>query len=207
MTTEEKVSFGTKNIYGGEGHFTNLPPVGGYWPVISRSGHWYGSPSSAVTTLVMLQSTLYYSPITINGTPTISAVGLEITAGAGSSSVRLAIYSDVGDNTGPGNLLLEFGTIDSTSSSGSAGTLTQITGLSQLLAQGRYWLAAVAQGGAPTCRSFSTPLYALGSNFSTPGAIVASGYSQGSITSTLPNPAAPAFTGVGGIPRVMIKFA
>jgi hypothetical protein len=59
-----------------------------------------------------------------------------------SSTIRLGIYGD--SNGSPGSLLVEAGAIDSSTTG-----FKELT-ISQTLAPGRYWIAAVAQGGTPT---------------------------------------------------------
>lgn len=101
------------------------------------------------TTGVTVASRMYFTPIDVGKSFTMDRIGCGITLGAASSVIRLGIYRS-GANGFPDALLLDAGTVDSSTTGNKELTI------SQAVPAGRFWLAAVAQGGTPTCNVVTT---------------------------------------------------
>jgi hypothetical protein len=92
---------------------------------------------------------LRVTPIVIRETMTIDRIGVEVTTvGSAGSVTRLGVWRD--NNGVPGLLLLDAGTVDSTTTG-----LREIT-ISQLLTPGIYWLGACSQGSPTTQPTYRT---------------------------------------------------
>lgn len=143
-------------------------------------------------------SSLRASPIDLAAACTADRIGVEVTTLAASSTVRLGIYADGTDGL-PGTLLLDAGTVDTTTTG-----FKEIT-ISQALTAGRWWLAAVSQGAAPTVRTNGgvqmIPLYTQAETISAMCAAT-----RGSVTGALPTPFASTSGNVTGH-RVFIRCA
>lgn len=100
-----------------------------------------GNQTTAAATL----NRLCYMPVEFGAPFTIDRLGVSVTTLAASSVVRIGIYNSAA-NGFPGTLLLDAGTIDSSTTG-----LKEIT-VSQAVKIGRYWMAGVAQVGTPTTR-------------------------------------------------------
>ena len=111
---------------------------------------WYGRPAAGQyfrstgnqTAVAATASRLCYLPVEFGAPLTIDRLGVSITTAGAGSTVRLGIYASAA-NGYPGALLLDAGTIDSSTTG-----LKEIT-MSLAVRAGRYWLAAAAQGGTP----------------------------------------------------------
>ena len=116
-----------------------------------RTGEYYTSiaTSSVTGTLNAVANTLYAIPLWVARKITIDRMTINVTTLADGKVVRLGIYNN-GVNLYPGTLLLDAGTV-STSTTGHK----VITGLSQALTKGLYWLVALSDG-TPTLRNFSS---------------------------------------------------
>jgi hypothetical protein len=160
------------------------------------SGRYYIEPGPASTALALTQSRLRVSPRHIPESATWDRIGSHVTVGAASSVLRWGIYAD--SNGYPGALLLDTGAAPGTVDSSVTG-LREAT-ISHTLAAGRYWIGAVAQGGAPTVHSIPAQM-ARGAGLSSSEIVnnggSAVGYFLDAITGALPNPFTAA-AGVGG---------
>jgi hypothetical protein len=96
-------------------------------------------PSTAVATIVV--NSLYYQPIAITGT--INRIGIEITTGA-AGLARLGLYTN--NNGIPGTLILDAGTVDTTSIA-----LVEAT-IPDMVLRGEWMWMAVVSNAAPACR-------------------------------------------------------
>lgn len=128
------------------------------------TGRFYGLPFGRSTgTATVALTSLFALPIyvpNISGI-TITALGLEITAGGTSSSQRLALYNS-DSNGNPFALVLDGGTVATT------GTGFLSVSVSKFLRQGWYWLAnGHAGSGAPTVRRVTSPVATLGADVPT----------------------------------------
>jgi hypothetical protein len=104
------------------------------------SGYYYcGQQTIADSTLTPGYLGMYGIYFCNSKSTTFDRICLEVTAAVASSTVRLGIYSTV--NNWPSTLVLDAGTIDSSS------TGTKEITISQTLPAGVYILAAVCQGG------------------------------------------------------------
>jgi hypothetical protein len=112
------------------------------WQVKYRSGYYYESKNGAqIITSLFTISRMLCVPVFISESITIDRIGAECVTAVASSTFRLGIYTS--DSNGlPANLVLDAGTID-TSTTG-AKTIT----ISQTLTPGLYYLTGCQQGGA-----------------------------------------------------------
>jgi len=107
------------------------------------TGYSYGPQSGAVSSTAATQSQLHAYPLIINkSSQAFDRIGITVSTGAASSTVRLGIYND--SSALPGTVLLDAGTIDASTTGDKTITITQT------LTRGRWWIVGVAQGGAPT---------------------------------------------------------
>jgi hypothetical protein len=107
------------------------------------SGYYY-STWCGISNVASTQDRMITMPFWVHTTNTFDRIGLYVTGAVGGSTIRLGIYSDLGTEPKPDALLLDAGTIDSSSTGAK-----EIT-ISEALPQGLYWMAAVAQGGQPS---------------------------------------------------------
>ena len=131
-----------------------------------KVGRYYGTPDPATITATSAISagTMTVSPFPVDAGCTVDRIAAEIVTAAPDATVRLGIYR-AGRDGFPAELVLDAGTID-----GATTGAKEIT-VSQVLPAGLYYLAAAAQGGAPTTRQItgasgvvgSTALSGLGS--------------------------------------------
>lgn len=116
--------------------------------VYPLTGRWYRAPSfgSVGANLTMTLNRCYYAPFRVGASGSYQAIGCEVaTAGSAGAVVRLGIFASDAAGSMPGTLILDAGTVTADTGGGK-----QITGLSQALSAGVYWLAAcnqVAGGG------------------------------------------------------------
>ncbi len=166
-------------------------------------GYYIGPQGAGRSTLAMVASTEYASPVHIAGSGTLARIGLEVTVAAAGSTVRLGIRADNGTGQ-PGTLLVDAGTVDGSVASSSGTELT----ISQPVTPGLYWFTATAQGGAPTIRAALGDLYPAAGNSlaSALSAVPNAGYATGAtVTGALPN----SFTvGLprGVVPRIVVRI-
>jgi hypothetical protein len=146
------------------------------------SGGYIGPLHRDVTTVAVGNGVLYLVPVYLPYSVTLDRLSIEVvtTPGGTGSVVRLGIYNHNATTHLPDTLLVDAGTVDTTT------TGTKEATISQTLAAGTYWLAAVAQGSPspnPTLRVF------VGISFMSimGAAAVACRYRTG-ITGALPNP-------------------
>jgi hypothetical protein len=139
--------------------------VSAYRSTGATLNRWYSSPQTGtgLTTASLIANRVYAIPFIVAKQVTCDRIGLQVTNGTASSTVRLAIYQDDG-NLYPNALVADFGTV-STASNG-----VQTITISQTLSPGLYWLACVS-GLTPILRGFAVagmvPLLGLPSTFGT----------------------------------------
>jgi hypothetical protein len=164
----------------------NAAHVVSEWPSLGQSatGRYYaldsttdsGAPAAAGTSGRMCTQPVFFRA------GTIDRIGVYITAGAGSSVVRLGIYST---SSGiPGSLLVDGGTVATTSTG-----FKEVT-VSQVVSAGLYWLAAVAQTATPDWAYCQSPRGQLSETSA--GNYVYYAYTENSVTGSLPGTATPA---------------
>lgn len=139
-----------------------------------------GVPTS---TIAETNGSINAFPVDILTAITIDRIGIDVaTAGSAGSVMRVGIYSDDGTGKIPGALLLDAGTVDCTTTG-----LKELV-ISQALAIGRYWFAAVPQG-SPTTQPVIRCCFANhGLENATNWNFNASGYQMASVLGALPNP-------------------
>jgi hypothetical protein len=139
----------------------------------------YIGPRGTRSTLVLVNGTMYGTPVEITTPVVINELHCEVTSGGSAGSVvRLSIHGDSWDGS-PGVRQLDAGTAVST----GTGDIS-ITGLWKLLRPGWYWFAVSSQGAPatpPTLRSVTTLASAMNifSLTSPTGANDPVGYSAG----------------------------
>jgi hypothetical protein len=166
------------------------------------SGRYYETPlalsSSMTAVLAVTKDVLYATPFFVPETTTFTGIGIEVTTGVASSSVRLGVYADGGGV--PNTLVLDAGAVATT------GVGFSEIAISQALAPGWYWLAGVFSH-TPTVRAKASSHVhdglGLTSNTDTtphPGWSAAQAYG------VLPNPfSAGGALMTGSVPRFMLK--
>lgn len=93
--------------------------------------------------LTLTDQTVFYYPLLLMNSPTLTAIQFNTQAGASAGALmRFGIYNDT--NGKPSTVLVDFGTVAATAGFSSV----SVSGLTQALTPGRYWLA-FAQQGAP----------------------------------------------------------
>ena len=158
------------------------------------STYYYASyDHSGATAAIPPEALLSFTPFVFGKSCTLDRIGADISVvGTSGAVVRLGIYRHDAAAGLPGDLLLDAGTIDGTSA-----TFQAIT-ISQQVDAGLYWVAAVVQGVAgtrPTLRVYQnmgSPPYV---GFTTGGTATSrAAYNRASVTGALPTPASPTGT-------------
>ena len=165
------------------------------WSFIA--GRYYdGANGQAISTLGAVDGRLYITPFFVPRTTTFDQIGINVTATAASSVIRLGIYN-MTTGQDPTSLVLDAGTVDSATSTG----IKTIT-ISQQLTAGLYALASCAQGGAPSVGSFGghSP-WVSRTTFGT-----YTGWLRTIGTVALPTPASPD-NATSNLPRVFLRAA
>lgn len=173
------------------------------------AGYYYSNPGIGVAAnhTCTLDTMFLFSFVVVEN-HTFDRIGVHvITAGTSSNVVRLGIYSST--DGAPGALVVDAGTVSSTSTGGK--TIT----ISQALTPQRYWLAVVSQVGTAcqlngigfyTDSGSATGYTSVGSL--TPHSEVGvprTGWSQTSVSGALPNPAVATPASFATVPFVSLR--
>mgnify|MGYP002737179692 CR=1 FL=1 len=181
---------GWTKVGNGTSTWTDLPYAGSNLPTLQWSNALsteFIYAGAATTTLVMTESRMVALPFFVPNGRSIDRIAVNVsTAGGTGSVIRLGIYAD--SNGVPGSLILDAGTIDSS----STGT-KEITISATKLTGGRVWLAACQQGAAATSatlRAVNQISFPYTGPSSGGGLDSANyfGYLRSSVTGALPNP-------------------
>jgi hypothetical protein len=187
---------------GGGGPFPNVTTAGSYFTPVPYIADGAGYNSF---TLGQIEFTPLFVPVQL----TASAIYVKVSVGGAGSFWRVGIYND---NAGtPGTLRADAGQIDA-----STAAIAGVTGLSQALSPGLYWLAGVMQGatgaslwrgGQPQCvpDSRSNGQYLLN-----PGGVGPSSLNSSATTYTGALPATVAiapFTNNGAVGYALLRSA
>lgn len=103
-----------------------------------KTGYYYSSQVSSMTTHNPDNNNMYASAVVIPNSVIVSSMNIEVTVAASSGVVRMGIYADNGGV--PGTLILDAGTVANTTTGAKAKVV------SQPLSPGVYWVALVTQG-------------------------------------------------------------
>jgi hypothetical protein len=95
---------------------------------------------------------LYYTPIWVGEALSVIRIGLEVGTGASSSLIRLGIYNWDLDDDNPGALVVDGGTVDSSSSGDKEVTISVTLGPDK-----GYFLAVVSDSN-PTLKKLGSPI-------------------------------------------------
>lgn len=150
----------------------------------------------------------YALPVLVERSITVDRIGVNVGIGGGAGSVvRLGIYDDTATGGGPGALIVDGGTVDTT------GTGIKEVSVSQALVPGVYWLVAAAQvGTSPQVTDLrgvgirnhlmtgSNPI--MNGSYPIPGFITASGSVSGALPANF-----PAFGAAGNPWRIWVRIA
>lgn len=172
------------------------------WVVGFKPGRYY-APGGARSAFAMGLNALHLIPFRVPTTTTFDRIGILVTTLAASSAVRLGIYESLADGM-PGDLVLDAGTVDSTT------TGAKEIALSQVLTPNLYWLAFVAQGGNPDCRGFSTTTDQAVSTTSLAAVLTSpppTGLLQAGVAGALPAAAATDLSTSAGSPVIAVRAA
>ncbi len=166
------------------------------------SGRYFSFPVANTSSQALFNGTIWAMRFEVAAALTLTRIGIEITAAATSSTVRLGIYNS--DGNVPTTVLLDTGVSGASIDPATTTGFLEYT-ISQALAPGVYFLAVVSQGGAPSVRAGSTlSSYAAGHVT----ALTMSQNVMGALTMSGVAGALPAFV-VGSIsvicPRVLVK--
>lgn len=131
-------------VAGGK-HLLESTASASYGMVPYATGWYYSFGSNAQTTLAMTADELRAAVAWFPEGYTLTKLGLEVTvAGGASSVVRLGVYK-TGSDGNPGDLLVDGGTIDASTTGTKEVTISQVIPTS-----GWYWVCAAAQADAST---------------------------------------------------------
>ena len=144
----------------------------------------FGGTNATITSPT--EGFLVFTPFWLPAAKSISRIAVTVpTAGSAGSVVRIGAYND--DNGVPGTLIFDAGTVNSTTTGDK-----EIT-TSQTLPAGRFWLAAVVQGGASTLARLGgvtqTSTWNLNAFLSPYLDAVYWAYFKASVSGALPDPA------------------
>jgi hypothetical protein len=118
---------------------------------------------TGVTTAALTANRRFFVPVYVSETRTFTEIAVVVTVAAASSSIRLGIRNCNQATGQPTTLILDAGTVDSSTTG-----LKQITGLSQSLSPGWYILE-ITSNGAPTIGAYSAPDAIFGTEISAGG--------------------------------------
>lgn len=157
--------------------------------VSEGAGNYVSTPRVAESDASGALGRLHYTPLWIDRTLTIDSLSVLVqTAGAAGAAIRLGIYDTDPVQAHPGSLIVEAGTVDTT----TTGTKTVAIAAPVTLRPGLYWLAAVMQTAQSTVRAVSTVPYVLSAD--TINTTMYTSRMEASVTGALPVTAA---TGAG----------
>lgn len=169
---------------------------GGYRQMLT--GNYYGTNGGFPSTNPASVNTLWLTPLWVPAPITIDTIACEVTAAVAATTVRLGLYGSASTDM-PGGLVLDAGTIDSS----TTGIKTITLSPTLRIPAGLWWLASVAQGGSPTLRT-------IGNSAAPPVAGTAGGGGTGlntyyvtGVTAALP--ASASWTASSGAPKVMVR--
>lgn len=129
-----------------------------------------GAGGSTTGNLTLVADTLYFVPIVVPFTRTFTKIGISVGTAVASSAARLGIWNVDTSDGGPGTLVLDAGTVATTSSA----ALASIT-INQQLTPGVYWLGVV-DDHAITIRGISTTVQINALGMSIGATITPAGY-------------------------------
>ena len=163
------------------------------------SGNYTTAPSDdALSTLALTDGKALLVPLAFSRAVDLDRIGIEVTGAGAGSVIRLGWYPSSGGI--PVAPVFDAGTIDGTSA--TAQTIT----IAQRVEVGRYWLVAVAQGGAPTVRSIVGDLVSTSVLGTATGSRL-SCYGATGVAGALPS-SPPSFTSVdAAAPRIVVRVA
>ena len=151
------------------------------------TGSYYdGTNERQYTTKTLASDTLYFSPIYIPTAATFDRIGINVTTLGSGASGRLGIYEADADGL-PGDLLLDAGTVDCSSTGGKEITISQA-----LSADTVYWLALAASAvfSVTAPGTIPGPVYGLPSLTATnPATEILASVLQAHTFGALPDPA------------------
>lgn len=181
-------------IIGATGHEVMTKIVGGV-----VDGHYYGAVGLASRSAAALtRGITWITPVYIPERTTFTRIGIEVTTGVASTTIRLGIYSD---SVAGAALVLDAGTVDS-----SITGEKEIT-ISQSLEAGLYFFAAQPEGGAsdPSVNYASMSGYSHIWGRSAVGTLVSTAYiaNTGALAATLGTPTYA--DGSGTTPDVWVR--
>lgn len=116
-----------------------IRPGGGYARRL-RKNRWFSAPFGPSAPIAPVLNNLCVVPVVFQRAVDIDKLGLSVTTAVAASTVRMGIYADAG-NGYPGALILDGGTVDSSTTGAKTLSITRTT-----LPPGTYWLAYVLQG-------------------------------------------------------------
>lgn len=170
-------------------------------PMKTGASRYYGSGLGILTTGALTDGVLYYVPLEVPKAITVSELYMNVTTiGAAGSLIRAGIYASDADGD-PSTLVIDAGTkVGDTSGH-------KQWAISQALAAGRYWLAAVGQGGVAMPQVYKQDYLAGQMPVATANQMVGRGFQQTGVSGALPASATPVINDSTIPPRVLAKVA
>lgn len=192
----------------GSGQWVNISPYATNYSqtILTGFNAYFPVHDGAVTTrTVDAVGNMFLRPLLIDKTCIADFIGIEVTTVAASGTARLGIYNS-GDDSFPSSLLLDAGTVSTTTTTG-----WREIAISQVLQPGLYWLAVVSQGTNwfTSRASQSGGLMPVGRNTGNQAANVTA-YNgllhSGSVTGALPSTYSFQIM-ADRVPRVMVRIS
>lgn len=97
----------------------------------------------------LVANTIYCMPFNINISTTFTLIGVQVSSSVAATNIRLGIYDCYNTGGLPGSLILDAGTVDSSSNGEKTIAISQIL-------HGKYWLCLISNG-APSILGSGTP--------------------------------------------------
>jgi hypothetical protein len=152
--------------------------------------------SGQIGTRTMVQDRMYLIPIIVPEKLTVTRIGINVSTAQPSSTIRLGIY-EYGSDGHPEALVVDAGTVDSSSTGEKEITISQSL-------YGNYLLAAVCDTASVTVRAQNVS-YVQGDDifgFSVASARVYNAWYENSVTGALPDPATTTSRDGNSTPRL-----
>lgn len=175
-----------------------------------RPGLWYSTEGGSASTTTMTVNQVSAVPIYVPRIAVVNGMGIQVTTGVTSSTLRFGIADDLDDGYGgyPGNILYDSGGINSDTSVN--GTFVTVTGTSLvILKPGLYWMLLVTQGGSggPVVQTIANGAISLVGYQATGTPANRTRWAQSGVTGALPSTFTSAPDAQGAAPMICIKTA
>lgn len=168
-------------------------------PLLWRTSRYYTQPYPSNGTVAHGTGTLTFTPLWVPAACTLDRISIEVSGAIASGTTRLGLYTNDAATDTPSTLLVDAGTVNTTTTGFKEATI------SQAVSAGWLWLAQVAQVAAATVRGFTTahlPPVAPDSIATQQGAYYITG-----VTGALPSTPTITLAAVAAAPRLHVRVA